>query len=195
VVDVGAHIGVATICFKRIGPACKVVAYEPDAENFRMLRINTRRLEQVQAFPFAITDGALEQVQFGSDDAIGDALYQTGRAMVRDDGDDVVKAVGLEHALENLGHIDLVKIGCHTAVRQLLTSNGAMQILRSVRWVCGRLDDGAEEKEPVLEALAETHAVSVHSIATGRFFVAAPMDRDSKAPAAAPTSSDRSEHV
>jgi len=42
IVDVGAHIGIASVFFASRFPAAKVVAVEPDEDNFRLLVENTR---------------------------------------------------------------------------------------------------------------------------------------------------------
>lgn len=47
ILDLGAHIGLATLCFKAEFPDAEIHCYEPDPENFELLRLNTEGLYQV----------------------------------------------------------------------------------------------------------------------------------------------------
>lgn len=59
VVDVGAHIGYYTTLMSRlVGPSGRVIAFEPEPENYRILRLNTDGLGNVGAYPFAVSDEA-----------------------------------------------------------------------------------------------------------------------------------------
>lgn len=55
IIDLGAHIGLASLYFAQIYPKARIVAYEPDPENFQLLAKNIRengltgRVECVQA--------------------------------------------------------------------------------------------------------------------------------------------------
>ena len=42
IVDCGANIGLATLYYKMVFPDCKVFAFEPDHENFLLLRLNVQ---------------------------------------------------------------------------------------------------------------------------------------------------------
>lgn len=57
VLDIGAHIGYFTrLVSKFVGSDGKIYAFEPDEENFRLLKKNTAHLKNVKAFKLAITD-------------------------------------------------------------------------------------------------------------------------------------------
>ncbi len=57
VADVGAHVGYYTVIFSRlVGPTGKVLAFEPDKENFSLLEKNTSRLKNVERYENAISD-------------------------------------------------------------------------------------------------------------------------------------------
>jgi FkbM family methyltransferase len=47
IIDLGAHIGLATLQFKAAFPDAVIHCYEPDPENFRLLELNTQALPTV----------------------------------------------------------------------------------------------------------------------------------------------------
>lgn len=57
VLDIGAHIGYYTMIFsKLVGPKGKVYAFEPDLDNFLLLKENTKSFNNVEVFRTAISD-------------------------------------------------------------------------------------------------------------------------------------------
>lgn len=54
IVDAGAYIGVSTVALAEAFPDARILAIEPDAENFRLLVCNTRHLPNVIALPCAL---------------------------------------------------------------------------------------------------------------------------------------------
>lgn len=57
VVDIGAHIGYFTRIFsKLVGPAGLVLAFEPDPENFSLLKKNTKNLSNARSIQLALCD-------------------------------------------------------------------------------------------------------------------------------------------
>lgn len=55
--DIGAHIGYFTVQFSKLtGSAGKVYAFEPDSDNFILLKKNTKKCRNVQIFQKAIAD-------------------------------------------------------------------------------------------------------------------------------------------
>jgi len=47
IIDLGAHIGLATLQFKAAFPEVAIHCYEPDPESFRLLELNTKALSNV----------------------------------------------------------------------------------------------------------------------------------------------------
>lgn len=57
VADIGAHIGYFTRIFSKLaGPAGLVLAFEPDPENFSLLKKNTKNLSNVRPIQLALCD-------------------------------------------------------------------------------------------------------------------------------------------
>ena len=54
IIDAGANIGAATIWFKKLYPKATIVAIEPDFENVKLLRINTRDYDGIRIIAGAI---------------------------------------------------------------------------------------------------------------------------------------------
>ena len=54
IIDAGAHIGCATIWFKHQFPTARIVAVEPEPENFRLLSQNTMGMEGVSTVHGAV---------------------------------------------------------------------------------------------------------------------------------------------
>jgi FkbM family methyltransferase len=88
VLDVGANIGYYAVLFSRlVGKEGKVVAFEPDVQNFAILERNlrTNHCTNVTAHRVAVSDGTGEKQLFLSPDNKGDhRLFKTdGRATRR----------------------------------------------------------------------------------------------------------------
>jgi hypothetical protein len=60
-VDIGARIGAASALARTIWPQCRILAYESCPENYRLLRINARRLGNVTAIHAVSLAPALDE--------------------------------------------------------------------------------------------------------------------------------------
>ncbi|MBK9711206.1 MAG: FkbM family methyltransferase [Kouleothrix sp.] len=107
VVDVGANIGYYTLlAATRVGPAGKVIAFEPGESSCDLLRMSLRanRLDNVQLHAYAVADAA-GTVGFGMDDSNG--------RISRDDplrSPYQVPAVALDSFLKDEPRVDLIKM-------------------------------------------------------------------------------------
>ncbi|MDQ6804110.1 MAG: FkbM family methyltransferase [Actinomycetota bacterium] len=54
VLDVGAHVGLTVLLFRRLFPGASVVAVEPNPHNFRKLERNVGQLDNVTVVPVAV---------------------------------------------------------------------------------------------------------------------------------------------
>lgn len=110
-VDVGANIGYySLIAAQRVGANGKVIAYEPDADNFALLKHNVdlNNLSQVQIFPYALYDQNTEGKLFLSDDNFGD--HRIYAADNRRKSRAITLVNGNEHLSQYTNKIDFLKI-------------------------------------------------------------------------------------
>ena len=54
IIDAGANIGLSALYFKQIAPAARVVAFEPDVNNFELLKKNTAGLADIEILKQAV---------------------------------------------------------------------------------------------------------------------------------------------
>lgn len=110
-VDVGANIGYYTLlAAQRVGVQGRVIAYEPDKNNFALLRsnIDMNHFSQVDIFPCALSDQNATGHLFLSDDNFGDhRIYESPYVRQR-------RAIALVKGDEHLGRLttrmDFLKI-------------------------------------------------------------------------------------
>ena len=118
IVDVGAHIGMATLLFAHRYPMARIIAVEPEPANFAALVRNTspyRNIVPVQAALWK-QDG---EVRLGKSTA-----HPKGAFAIAEDGDQRVRAVTMETLMrENgLGTIDFLKVDIEGAERDVFQS-------------------------------------------------------------------------
>ena len=112
ILDCGANVGYASIFFLRLFPSAKVVAIEPDAENFTVLRANLehtkRDVQLVQAAVWSHNSPlVMERRAFRDGKHWSRQVCESGT-----EGDEVVASVTIPEVLEASGHdrISLLKI-------------------------------------------------------------------------------------
>lgn len=131
-VDVGANIGYYTlIAAQRVGTQGKVFAYEPDADNFALLKSNVElnALHQVQLFPYALYDKNAEGKLFLSDDNFGDhRIYAADEAR---NSREISLVHGGEHVARLTNKIDFLKIDTQGA--EFFVVNGLKQLIMNNR--------------------------------------------------------------
>lgn len=71
IIDAGAHIGLATLYFKRLFPAARIVAIEPNPTSFKLLEQNVweNELSDVQCINAALVDDDRDTVTLHQDAA------------------------------------------------------------------------------------------------------------------------------
>jgi len=110
-VDVGANIGYYTlIASQRVGIKGKIIAYEPDPDNFALLQSNVtlNNLPQVAIFPCALYDKNTDGQLFLSDDNFGD--HRIYGASEERESRSIQLVQGDEHLGKQTEHIDFLKI-------------------------------------------------------------------------------------
>lgn len=110
-VDVGANIGYYTlVAAQRVGAQGRVIAYEPDPENFALLQSNVRlnQLSQVQVFPCALYDQNVAGRLFLSGDNFGD--HRIYAATDTRQSRNIRLVHGDEHLSQQINRMDFLKI-------------------------------------------------------------------------------------
>jgi FkbM family methyltransferase len=181
VVDIGANIGVYARFFARcVGPTGRVIAFEPEMQNVRLLRETVRNLPQVTVVHAAVSDRTGTLALFVADDLnVDHHSYDTGdgRASV------IIDAVSLDDYFRDGGRVDVVKIdvqGAEMAVlygaKQLLANNPHIELLLEF-WPWGLRNAGASAEAFLhffdqqgfrLEQLAQTPMQDLRSIPEDR---------------------------
>lgn len=54
ILDIGSHVGASVIYFKITCPNVKIVACEPDRENFEILKLNTAQFKDIECLNYAV---------------------------------------------------------------------------------------------------------------------------------------------
>lgn len=131
-VDVGANIGYYTLlAAQRVGPEGKVIAYEPDADNFALLASNVALnvLRNVQLFNCALYDKNADGKLFLSGDNFGDHRIYAGDE--NRNSRDIVMVHGGEHLSQQTEKIDFLKIDTQGA--EFFVVNGLRQLIMDNR--------------------------------------------------------------
>ncbi len=120
IVDGGANIGLASIYFANRYPDAKIIAIEPEASNFSLLRRNVAAYPQITPVQAALW-GKNTQLKL-IDPGIGKWGFQTaenGSAHARTCHE--VPALTIEHIMEEegLGHIDILKLDIEGAEKEV----------------------------------------------------------------------------
>jgi FkbM family methyltransferase len=131
-VDVGANIGYYTlVAAQRVGSQGKVIAYEPDADNFALLKTNVmlNSLHNVQLFPIALYDKNADGKLFLSGDNFGDhRVYAANETRA---SREIFLVHGGEHLSQQTQKIDFLKIDTQGA--EFFVMNGLRQLIMENR--------------------------------------------------------------
>lgn len=127
-VDVGANIGYYTlVAAARVGRGGKVIAYEPDSDNFAKLKANVahNELTQVSIFPYALYDKNKSGKLFLSPDNYGDhRIYASPQER---NSKDILLVHGAEHVGRHTQRIDFLKIDTQGA--EFFVVNGLRELI------------------------------------------------------------------
>ena len=116
ILDIGANIGLATLWFKQRYPSARIIAVEPDAENFSLLQLNTKGLVGVELVRAAIApaDGRIGFQREG----LNPSAYHI-RSL--ETGEEGVPAISMTTLLErfDLQKVDVLKLDIEGAEKEL----------------------------------------------------------------------------
>lgn len=159
VLDAGANIGLASVYFANRFPDAKIVAVEPESNNFEMLRMNTKRYPNIRCVRAAVWSHAGRLAIENRDDKSW-AFRFSESPMTRGDGvsdatdtaaaDETVEAIDIDRLAErwNQGRaFDLLKIDIEGAEKEVFAAGGDwLDRSRSIVVEChDRLAEGAEK--------------------------------------------------
>jgi FkbM family methyltransferase len=131
-VDIGANIGYYTLlAAQKVGDQGKVIAYEPDTDNFSLLQHNIalNGFKHTQIFQLALYDKNTEGELFLSDDNFGD--HRIFAAHENRDSRTITLVKGDEHVSRQSTRIDFLKID--TQGSEFFVVNGLMQLITNNR--------------------------------------------------------------
>lgn len=119
ILDAGANVGLATVWFANRFPASKILAIEPDEENFRLLQENTRSYPRVHCIQAGVWHRPAKLMRIIDGAKPWAYRFEETRQAPG------VDAIGLDQAAEMLGgQIDLAKIDIEGAERDVFRHPG-----------------------------------------------------------------------
>lgn len=159
VVDIGAHVGMFSICLAKRHPEVAITAFEPDPVNFRHLQANLARngVSSVHAVQQAVTgDGrAFPMWAPGHNSGGAGGYYRETDGFRRS----VVDSCTLSGILDGygIGRCKLLKIDCEGAEHEILRDEAA---LRRIEWIAGEFHTNRmlRERGDTIDALWEVVA-------------------------------------
>lgn len=140
--DIGANIGVATLVMNNIYPEAIIHCFEPDPENFEVLRMNTEHLgPKVVLNKVALSNYNGTTQLYGSDNPVNLGGFSTH---IKPPEEQVlgghpwqqVPVVRTSFYMAKVGVPDLIKIDCEGAEHDILMD---IPDLSKVQWITGEL--------------------------------------------------------
>lgn len=166
VLDLGAHIGLATLRFKLCFPQATIHAYEPDPENYWLLCLNTKMFEDV--VPHAEAVGSIS----------GETIFyvrpqrHSGSSLLKPSGAEKVIEVrctvrSLDDILEGTDGADLIKFDIEGVEREVFA---ASRRIHEVPYLVGEIKATREELSKFL-TLFPHHSAAVRDITSKMHFI------------------------
>jgi FkbM family methyltransferase len=132
IVDVGSNIGLATLFFKRLYPASKLIAFEPDPETYAVLEKNVRdnALEGVLALNEAVYDGSERIFLYGDRETPGSPQQTMRSGRLAGDTRSVPASRLSDHVTEAVDFLKIDVEGAEDVVMQDLEERGKLRLVR-----------------------------------------------------------------
>jgi len=119
--DLGSNIGFAALYFKLLYPQAKVFCFEPDPENFKRLKTNTKMFPDIYIFNYAICSHKGEREFYRHSES-----HSCHSLIPRDKAEQKirVKCLSLDEAMimSQVRHIDLLKFDIEGAEEEVFTN-------------------------------------------------------------------------
>jgi FkbM family methyltransferase len=145
VVDAGANIGVAAVWFARTYPDARVIALEPDPDNYRALIDNVRDYPNVVALQSALWDRSVPALHL-LDPGLGFDGYRVGDGHVGDQEetlvhDAAVAGIAVPELMDRFGirRIDVLKVNIEGGEKRVFDASDGW--IRSVDAIAVELHD------------------------------------------------------
>jgi len=144
ILDLGAHIGLATLRFKASFPQAIIHCYEPDPENFKLLEKNTIGLPGVVLHQEAVGNRRTEAVLYIPNNR------HSASSLRRPSDDGLVRELvcqvkPLDDILNEIRQpVDLVKFDIEGMEYEVFSASA---LVHQVRWIVGEMKAGPSEIE------------------------------------------------
>lgn len=134
--DIGANIGVVSYIFAMIYPEARIYAFEPQKENFEILRLNTKDLPNVTIFNVGLGDMNDRVFAFPSEDETNHGGFSAKIESTKPTQE--IEIVKTKLMLEKLGAPELIKIDTEGSEYAILNSFSD-EDLEKVKFIAGEL--------------------------------------------------------
>jgi FkbM family methyltransferase len=118
IMDIGANVGVFSIYASILYPKARILAFEPDKQNYLDLRTNTKAFSNIECYNYAIG----KENGYGSLSSSMDNTAYTLNTIVT--SDNLCEIMGLKDALNLLKEgewLDLMKLDCEGSEYEILS--------------------------------------------------------------------------
>ena len=169
IVDVGAHLGYFSLYCRELWPESIIHSYEANPDNFTYLEDNV--YSQVKSTEFTTTpyrmamcgDPDKEWSKLVKPWALGSA-ENTGGGTINDNTDvrkgvSVVRACTIEHSLDIMKSIDLLKFDCEGSEAEILEYARQKGLMKYIGWIRGEYH-GTEQLNRMYKALDASHQMA-----------------------------------
>lgn len=167
IVDLGAHIGLATLLFKAEFPNAEIHCYEPEPGNFELLRFNTEGLHNVFVHCEAVGIQLTKAILYIPEDRYAGASLrrQSQGERIREV---VCQVKPLDEILTQIGHpVDLIKFDIEGVEYEVFS---ASHLVHKVPWIVGEIKGSQQEIRRFID-LFPHHDVAIRRYAPKMAFI------------------------
>ena len=144
IVDLGAHIGLASLSFKAVFPDAEIHCYEPDPENFKLLQRNMMSLPGVVLHQEAVGLRRTKSILYIPDNrhSASSLLRPLSAKQIHEV---VCQVKPLDDILSEVGRqVDLIKFDIEGIEYEVFASS---RLVHAVKWIVGELKGDQSEVE------------------------------------------------
>lgn len=133
VFDIGANIGVVSVVMANIFPGAKILAFEPEIENFKLLSENMASYKNVTPMNCGLGSKTETAMLYASEDPVNLGGYSNH---IPGPSSGNIPIVSMAQMCDKVGTPDVIKIDCEGAEYDILTS---IPHIEDVKWITGEL--------------------------------------------------------